>query len=602
MKLGKLIVFLVLVSAIVVFNFLFKDKLIERGLEAGLQSVFQARAEVTDLTFQLLKARIRFLHLQVANKDAPMKNLFELGPTEVDLSLAELLKKKFVIENITCREIRWNTDRQSSGALETAEQAGKEPEKGEGKKKILLPDKLSTLLNFKATQLIEEQKDKLKSFGKIDEVNASINESTDRWETTLRDMNKDFDTVSKGIAAVTKIDFGSLKSVGEVQEAYTQVEVLAPLVNRLHGDVDRVNSGIREDLKTINREIKGISGLIEQDSSYLKGLVRLPEGGLKGLMSSLVQNYLQQKLGRLYGVAMKAKIAALNMREKRKEKKKMTARGRGEDIPFPTTIYPKFLLKHFGLSMSQDPYTVSADAWDISSNPDLWNKPAGFEVTYAEGPRKVLASGTVDSRSKAEQPLRLSLEASNFPFELNNPDLLKMRYLRGTYQMDSTLVMDREDQTTGTVRIRILSLEMDAGGTQDLITRIVYDTLRASSDINLDVDFRVTQPGNTFSLSVRSNLDDAISRQLGKEAGTLVQQYQAQLIEELHLRLAPELEKNKTLLGSFKDVQSAGLQDKARLNGYTKQLAAKQEEFKQALLKLGGSKTLQDAVKKLKLP
>ena len=81
-----------------------------------------------------------------------------------------------------------------------------------------------------------------------------------------------------------------------------------------------------------------------------------------------------------------------------------------------------------------------------------------------------------------------------------------------------------------------------------------------------------------------------------------MQQYQAQLIEELHLRLAPELEKNKTLLGSFKDVQSAGLQDKARLNGYTKQLAAKQEEFKQALLKLGGSKTLQDAVKKLKLP
>ena len=117
LRTGKVSLLVIVVAVILVFNFVFKNRLLEQALERGLEGVFSARAEVDDLDFRILSGRIFFAHLSVADREQPFRNLFELGATEVDLNTAELLKAKVVVTNLESLEIGWNTPRQTSGAV-----------------------------------------------------------------------------------------------------------------------------------------------------------------------------------------------------------------------------------------------------------------------------------------------------------------------------------------------------------------------------------------------------------------------------------------------------------------------------------------------------
>ena len=107
MRWVKLIVFIVLAGVLVGANLLFKDRLAERGLEAALESLFRARSEVDGLRLKLLGGKVAFRSLAVADEQEPMTNLFELGPTEADIDVVQLLSRKVVIESVACSDIRW---------------------------------------------------------------------------------------------------------------------------------------------------------------------------------------------------------------------------------------------------------------------------------------------------------------------------------------------------------------------------------------------------------------------------------------------------------------------------------------------------------------
>jgi hypothetical protein len=111
----RLIILGVIVAAAIVVNLAFKNALLTRALVAGLEGVFNARAEVAGLDFRVLGGSIAIDAIAVADRDRPMRNLFELGPTELSIDVFRLFEGSVIIRNLECRDVRWDTPRAASG-------------------------------------------------------------------------------------------------------------------------------------------------------------------------------------------------------------------------------------------------------------------------------------------------------------------------------------------------------------------------------------------------------------------------------------------------------------------------------------------------------
>jgi len=111
-----IIAFIVIVGLITLFNLLFLDSIIERSLEKQASVVLGARVDIGDLDFDIFDLHLEMNDLQVTNPDRPMRNTLEMKTIVFDLTAVPLLKKKFVIENMTVKDIAFDTDRKTSGA------------------------------------------------------------------------------------------------------------------------------------------------------------------------------------------------------------------------------------------------------------------------------------------------------------------------------------------------------------------------------------------------------------------------------------------------------------------------------------------------------
>jgi uncharacterized protein (TIGR03545 family) len=594
MRWGKLVLVLTITGGIVVFNVAFKNVLVKKGIEAGLQSIFQAKAEVRGVNFSIINARLYFSGLEVANADSPFRNLFELGKSELRLNAKELLKGKVIIENLECQGIAWNTERKTSGALPHRRREEKSADTPAETQDEGADFKLFDIENIDAKAILEQYYTNLQSIAKISNINAQIEETSGRWKGNVETAKQNVDNLSQRVNQVNRINVRNIKTIAEAESSLRTVNEVIPAVDSVRNDVQKMSSDITKDKNAIESEVNSIRRIIDNDFNYLKSLIQLPEGGAKGLIGAMINRVLAEKLGAFYGYGLKALEFYKRFDESRPPedknrkdmKKDAQVRRFGYDMPFPAKVYPSFLLQNLATSISNkaDSYFLDAYLRDVASDPNLWDKPTTFNLGQVDKGQEIRLQASIDPRTNYADAFELSVAVNDFPYSMEEGlEFVNIKSIRGDYRFRTEIDIKKNGDTRGKATINLVNTKLDMLKRGDFITDTLYDVITSVPVITVNITYRVIQPEGRLTMNIDSNLDREIARRIGKLIDDMVKEAERVLRSELTKLIEPELKKNENLYAAFKEIERISQGNLTEINKYKREVDAKKAEIEKKI-------------------
>jgi uncharacterized protein (TIGR03545 family) len=415
----------VFAAAIVIFFTVFANPLLERALENVLESVFEARSDVTGFRLSLLRFRISIGSVTVANRDSPMTNLFQMGRTEIRLKPEAVLRGKIYIEEIRSDTIRFGTERTVSGAL-----PGKPPKEKQERPKSDAPP-LIDLRNFDAMALLNQEYEKLNTPKLYDEAINAYNTTVAKWENQIESTKAKVEELRTASAPLVNLNVNSVRDAQEINNTIQSINTMITTVQNAADEAGNIVSGIEADINNARQLEQNARNALAGDINRLKSLVDLGSGSafaalepfIMDVLSDTAQKYLDYGI-RALEVLEKLKAMADAQPETEKPKKEPKVVFKGRDVIFPAVSYPKFFLGILASDFTLDAWNWAFDLRDVSSNPDLTDRPVTLSLGITEDGgvlrRQAGFNGSADFRTNPGEHFSASVNGSGFPFSLEN--------------------------------------------------------------------------------------------------------------------------------------------------------------------------------------
>jgi len=161
---GRLVAGGVILILVVAFQAMFLDRLARQGIEAAVALATGAEVNVGKADLSLLSGRLVVERLQVTDAARPTHNQVQADRLVADVSLADLLARRFVLDSVECDNMHLDVQRAVPGQV-YREPASKEP--------VLPPLDIGGLGKVKAyyeqAKRLNEKIQKLKEFLQSDE-------------------------------------------------------------------------------------------------------------------------------------------------------------------------------------------------------------------------------------------------------------------------------------------------------------------------------------------------------------------------------------------------------------------------------------------------
>ncbi|WGK68119.1 hypothetical protein P0082_06440 [Candidatus Haliotispira prima] len=636
LKAIKLIGLSVLISAFVVFNIVFKNKLVERGIERGLRSITGASVEC-DNAYLHWSGRLGFARLAIANPQDLRFNLIELGSTQVDISVWQLLLRKVVINEIRGEHLRWNTRREVAGV-----RVGKGTGQGESSaapEKDFDLDKELKMAGIDAQGLFEQAKGRFPSLQAADSLRQQVAEAekwpgkAEQYKKNIGELGRDVQTIDlNNISAETAPELlqkgKALASKAEKlgREVDSDIRTLDQQIGKSAAAIDTIGKNFEQDLRNFKDQVAGGDILGTPISSFLRQYVRnkLSEiGVLNKNVMSMVQRYQTMKRQKKVDGLKQAAIEA-------------DVRRRGRNYYFPGTNYPGFLIKRIFFSLGDEdaqPY-MRFEVRDITNDADVMGYPPEGRYLGIDGGVETEARFLLENRSKARkvancQPLFLDICAGlqqNFvEFELREQPFslpeevfakLQMPYIH-SYQakMRTKLRLEQAELGSGAVRgileAEIYRPRLERDGETNLLQETVASVLE-NNDVELEAGFELSDSGELADLQLETNIESILNRELQrlqeKALKAAIVEAEKLLREELGLNLGPmreelaDLKRHKDILGSQKKQVAAREKLGSEVEGRVRKELERQKEIAAAKVADELAKEAQKIVPQVEVP
>jgi len=603
----KAFIVLFIIALILVFNLFFKDKLLTRAVETGLESVFQAKAEVNGLHLSLINGNFSYQSLSIADADHTKRNLLETGPSEFRVNITELLSKRIRIEEMSLTDFRWDTPREVDGAMEAS---ARDDQDGKGGKTDLTLDFLAVNKDdIDLKVLLEEQKDNLVSLNLINQGNEEIETVTSKWKETYAEKDKKIAILSKDVNSLKSL---SIKDTGSLAEGQAALKQIMDLYSRV-AETKTELAALQDDFKTDRKHLLEMNRLIEnavhEDVNNLGSLIDLSSGSGRSLVSSAAEKYIRNRWNDYYEYGLKALNVYNRIKDRQPKElgeKKGLHRDSGRIFIFPGQDNPDFLIEHIHLSGGDDSTgTLAAEIRSLSSEPDKLSEALTFAVDWKSSSSVITLNGFVDMRSRAERQFEMEIiSPANFiSLDEGVPSLEIKKLSSMTDIKGESVVSDKQDGVITTLDISMKDIEIEQVDKDGFVSNVIKEILNDMDEVDFKAEI-LADKNSIKDIKVSSNIDNILSKKMGEYINEIAAAKKEELRTELLNYIAPSLKENEVLNSSMEKLGVESFNQIDSLNSMQNVLDAKQNEIQSDMksgIKDEASKLI-DQAPKLKLP
>ncbi|MBB6479341.1 TIGR03545 family protein [Spirochaeta isovalerica] len=602
----KVLIFLIPLAALILFNFIFKDKLLERGAERALETFFQAQADVGKLHLSIIGGEFSFQSLAIADKDSPDFNLLETGPGYMKLAMSELAFKRFRIDEISLSDVRWNTKRQSSGALPA--ESGQEEKMEAGEEEEQTGTEGISLPSLSPEALVDSiSLDSLGSYRMIEERSEQMRGLTDKWSKRFEEKESEIKAIKKEVESLSSLNLNSLSNLQEIQGNMERIGTLKTRIETLTSSVENLADDFKEDRSALVSAGESVSDLIKADLDSLEERLDFSSGGFQTLASDLAESFIRERWNGYYEAGLKVWniYKRFDSREKADigKEKKALVRAPGRTVMFPSPDKPQFYVDKVLFSGSSgDNAEFEAEIRSLSNEPEKVIDPVRLDLSTVSGVTTLSGEGILDLREKEAE--RFSLDFNGRGISADLPDGIPALSIDG-FRSDGEISgnissldgMSGLESDFSVVLTDLIIEQQDQDGFIGETVRSIFDSL---DSIELSGQMEIS-PKGIETLQIDSDLDSILNNALGAALDSLRKEAIDRLEASLMDRLTPALEENSLLSDGLDKLGLESADQISSLDSLEDILDTKLDELKSGTGQQGGN-LLQQAGGALKLP
>ena len=432
---------ILMVSAVLIF----KDPLIKKGLRSVMQSAFGAKVDIAYLHLGILDSNFTIRGLEVANRNNTMKNLFEIGGLTVDFDLLQLLRKRFVSDEMSVTDVRVNTDRETDGALpeDYAQTARLERLKTQVtnftlEKAGVVKNSVSEIFaQYEPETLVKNFYDQLTIPGLAKDIESQMNVLIPAWKEMPDQLSASVNKVMADGQAAANFDWESVQSdPTKIRDGIASIRSAVESATALYNETEQTMNMLQRDVNTVQSLADQAQRAVTDDYNLVSGEINkiasfsIKEDGMNILTTSF-EKILADLFGQYYPMVQELMVYVQDLSAKSAAKEQETVavveekpaiqRYEGRNIEYSVDNIPSFLIKKMHGSGADGSFSMSLDVTDISSDMDRWGKPASISGVVGHGAMTDSFSGTLDMRKS------------------RTGDLVDLRYKGNGYALDMTM-------------------------------------------------------------------------------------------------------------------------------------------------------------------
>jgi len=553
---GKLILLLIVVGLTVAFSLIFKNVLVERNAERLLEAVFVAESDFNGLRFRPLQGSITFDQLTVADRDAPMTNLFEMGTGRFDLNLWQLASGHVVIENITVSELAFGTPRERSGALPLSQRPVRADEQEDSSliEQIIRPDVIGLPTVINAEAFLQQNIEALETPDHVEQVVEQSESFVAESQATMQRLSDRATDTFERVDRFAGRDFRDIDDVEEARRFLEEANTVYREATALRQEIEAEYRKIETSVGQISTDTRALSSTVEADFERLVALLPdVPDSGGE-LIARIAEPYLRDALGNWYGRIEAARDYLGRVAQIRESEEETGVQRVGRIVTFPSVQYPTFLLEE-GFFSSAGDTEIEAIVSQISSDQSINDAPTTIDFSSVSSQRSLSVGALFDTRENAPTSLAVNFTITDVPVTFSEGlDTLGFDELLADAQINANYVVS--DQTSGSASILLAEVNL-SGDEETTIGSLVREVLAAREVIEITVAFRIGEDGSLSLEESSTNLDEALADVARARVTEALAEAERRIRAEIESYLDPYLEEAARAVGGVVDVETS---------------------------------------------